>query len=603
MYMSFLLPVFIQILYLVFLGEFKISILKILFTSLPFANGILCNLLFPIPLIVFAKKRVSKFDMTPESVQKTNKFLLTFIYIVIFYEIFFIGFLFPNCVIVGLKIKGIVCDENVVYAAGIGITCLAGLFFFILFLESFEDCLHWLPFNRNYKYLPTIARNIIVTVISNTGLVICSIIPFFVKANSSLSMGKLFLEKGLPVGLAGLIIAIADTMLLAKKSSRTLRDVSSFTSSLVSNDYSLENLKVYSRDELGLLVNDLNEFKENTKNLLQLVGTYVDSTNSTALSLSEKMEETAQNIGKILLSISSIKDQTEKEENCSKETMGAANDISSSKVILSEKLDLQKNSISDLTNLVQWMIDNISIINGMIGENENSVQSLSSESDEGKKIVDTFKSIVLEVESESKGLIEASSIIQQIAYQTNLLAMNAAIESAHAGEAGKGFAVVSSEIRKLAEQSNSQGKKISEQLNSLKEHLLTITVSTKNISSQFDKIFELSQVVRKQEREIKESIEKQRDGNSQILNNISLLNKNTDLVSDSAGDISRKNEKVQLKIKELNSVNEEIIYAISIMNTGAKSIAESIEGIKRHSGKNIEEMTLLKNAVSLFKTQ
>ena len=96
---------------------------------------------------------------------------------------------------------------------------------------------------------------------------------------------------------------------------------------------------------------------------------------------------------------------------------------------------------------------------------------------------------IYEIERESKALQEANSVISGIAEMTNLLAMNAEIEAAHAGEAGKGFSVVANEIRRLAEDSGEQSRRIGEQLSKITRTIEKIVSSSKLASDALEDVF------------------------------------------------------------------------------------------------------------------
>jgi methyl-accepting chemotaxis protein len=207
----------------------------------------------------------------------------------------------------------------------------------------------------------------------------------------------------------------------------------------------------------------------------------------------------------------------------------------------------------------------------------------------------------MDIAKESEGLLEINSVMQNIASQTNLLAMNAAIEAAHAGEVGKGFAVVADEIRKLAENSGSQSKIISNVLKKIKDSIDKITRSTATVLEKFSTIDDRVRTVSDQENLIRSAMEEQGTGSQQILEAVGKLRDITFMVKQSSGEMLTGSREVILQSRTLEQVTHEISDGMAEMSAGADQINGAVLRVNDISNSNIRLINTLAGEVSKFK--
>jgi methyl-accepting chemotaxis protein len=191
--------------------------------------------------------------------------------------------------------------------------------------------------------------------------------------------------------------------------------------------------------------------------------------------------------------------------------------------------------------------------------------------------------------------------MENIASQTNLLSMNAAIEAAHAGESGKGFAVVADEIRKLAVSSAEQSKTISAVLKKIKSSIDKITLSTGSVLSEFESIDGGIKTVARQEGSIRDAMKEQDEGNRLILEEISRLKNITTVVKEGASEMLEKSKAVIKESRNLEGLSAEIKFSMDEMAAGVGNIISSVRDMNTAGGTNKENIDALVEEVSRFK--
>jgi methyl-accepting chemotaxis protein len=281
--------------------------------------------------------------------------------------------------------------------------------------------------------------------------------------------------------------------------------------------------------------------------LIEAMKTMSESMAGVGETLSVNTTEVAASITQITASLESIKKRVEYQAG------GVVNTSDSIERIMAqvEELDMaiseQVNNTDESANAAKKMADNIGTVTQTLEQNVANIESLEKASQDGKADAQVVVEGVRAIAQESEGLKEINSVIENIASQTNLLSMNAAIEAAHAGEVGKGFAVVADEIRKLAENSSEQSKTINSILQKITTSIDGITASTDVMLKGFDTIEENVSKVSHQEGAIRDSMMEQESGSQNIKAVVEKLKVITENVKKSSGSIASEGSDVREK--------------------------------------------------------
>jgi methyl-accepting chemotaxis protein len=312
------------------------------------------------------------------------------------------------------------------------------------------------------------------------------------------------------------------------------------------------------KDEVGNLTRHFNTFLARQEALVRSLKGKAAQLLEVAGNLTVAMEENGASVHEITLTAKGVADRLQQERDMITEATDLVKRIVDGLKQIQTGTEKSKKAIGQASSAIEEMAGNIQATATMSDQGGRTAQELLAQADQGVEAMENLSNSRDTLVESSARIAEVVSLITQITEQTNLLAMNAAIEAAHAGEAGKGFAVVSEEIRKLADQSSLGAKEIAvavkDIMNTIQQNGIQTSLARQGFSSVRDRVKDVADI----SRQISTAMKEQTQANEDLLSSVEAMQTQGETIHDLARAETASSEEVLNFNAELTRLSQEI---------------------------------------------
>ncbi len=400
-----------------------------------------------------------------------------------------------------------------------------------------------------------------------------------------------------------LVATVALAMAVARSISKPVKLAAAEFRELAGGDADLtKTLEVASKDEVGELSSDFNLFIAKLREMVVELKSTQSRLGVIGDELRANVESSAGAVDQIGARVEHMRVQARAQGDCVSESSGAVEEIAKTIEGLDALITSQTAAITEASASIEQMVGNIAAVSTSVGRIGENFTALSAASERGVAMQEESGKRVLEISALSDTLLEANQVIANIASQTNLLAMNAAIEAAHAGEAGKGFSVVADEIRHLAETSSEQSKSIGAGLKNVQKAIASVVDTSNGTGEAFGRLADMIGVTSDLVREVGSAMSEQKEGSTQILSALKAMNDISSEVRAGSSEMSAGNATILEAIARLKASAQEIDRSVDDVVLGIADVERSTAAIAGVTDRTGELLASMDAAVGRFRT-